>query len=151
PSEYGPIHTEWWEGGRLSKEKMKWQLEDLKAQGLAGTWLYPRFPYGAPLGTGPAYWTEQWWDYTRFSLEEQQRLGLFAWVSDWTGYGFFQDKVREESRTHQDLVGRRLVAYEAQAGRDGSVHLDIPATEEILDAAAYQKSVAGLEYGTRAD
>ncbi len=144
-SEYGPIDCWWWEAGRLSQERMRMQLEDMKEKGIAGTWYYPRFSKGEPLQSDPPYWTDGWWDFTRFSMEEHKRLGLAAWFSDWTGLGLFQDKVREEGREHPELVGRRLAIHERETTGPGPVRIEIPAEEEILHAAAYRKTDSGLD------
>jgi hypothetical protein len=149
PSSYGPIDCWWWEGGHLSKEKMRWELEQLKAKGVYGTWFYPRFPTGGPLASDPPYWSEKWWDFSRFSMEEHKRLGLESWFSDWTAHQFFQNMVRNESRSHPELVGKRLNSHRAQAASSGQLELSIPATEQILDAAAYQKSGSSLAYSSR--
>ena len=89
PLEYGDLMTYFWECGTLSKEQLTWQLEQLKDKGVSGTWFYPRFRSGDPLASDPPYWTDEWWDFTRFSLEEHQRLGMVAWLNDWTARQFF--------------------------------------------------------------
>ena len=43
PSEYRPVDCWWWEAGNLTEERLRWQLEEMHAKGVGGTWLYPRF------------------------------------------------------------------------------------------------------------
>src|SRR5687767_5986177 len=57
---YRPIDCWWWDGGYLNEEKLKWQLEDLHAKGVGGTWLYPRFGASQPLSAEPGFWTDGW-------------------------------------------------------------------------------------------
>ena len=96
PREYGPIDCWWWEAGPLDRERMRWQLEEMNEKGIAGTWYYPRFTSGEPLASDPPFWTEEWWDFVRFSMEEHRRLGMAAWLNDWTARQFFQDRLRAE-------------------------------------------------------
>jgi len=147
-SEYGPIDCWWWEAGHLDRERMRGQLEEMKAKGVAGTWFYPRFVYGQPLGSDPLYWTEGWWEITRFSAEEHQRLGMQMWFNDWTAHQFFQNKLREECETNPVLSGRRLVIHEAESKAPGVIEIDVPDDEEILHAAAYKRADDGVDFAS---
>jgi glycosyl hydrolase family 106( putative alpha-L-rhamnosidase)/glycosyl hydrolase family 2 len=149
--EYGPIDCWWWEGDRLSKDRMRWQLDEMARQGVAGTWFYPRFIRGEPLGSSPPYWSDEWWEFVRFSLEEHRRLGLRAWVSDWTAHEFFQNRLREERSSNPALMGHRLVFRKEEATGEGTIRVEIPVEESVLDTAAYRKVGNGLDYGSRVD
>src|SRR5689334_11753304 len=37
--EYRPIDCWWWDGAPLDRERLRWQLEDMHAKGVGGTWL----------------------------------------------------------------------------------------------------------------
>lgn len=141
--EYGPIDCWWWEAGQLDKERMRWQLEEMNAKGVAGTWFYPRFVGDEPLSSDPGYWTQKWWDFTRFSMEEHRRLGMVAWLNDWTARQFFQDRLRAEREENPSLAGRRLALHTQESKAPGLITVDIPADEEVLHAAAYRKTVDG--------
>ncbi len=145
--DYGEIDSWWWEAGHLTEEKMRWQLEELKEKGLAGTWLYPRFLYNEPLGSDPPYWTEGWWERVRFTMESEQQLGLRSWFSDWTGLEFVQDRLRKEA--NPELVGRRLVIHQKESQGRELVEIEIPPAENILSAAAYKKQKDGLDSSSR--
>ena len=41
--EYSDFVTWFWETGELDKERLTWQLEELKKKGVGGTWYYPRY------------------------------------------------------------------------------------------------------------
>ena len=147
-SDYGPIDCWWWEAGHLDRERMRGQLEEMKEKGISGTWFYPRFVYGQPLGSDPLYWTEEWWDLTRFSAEEHQRLGMQMWFNDWTAHQFFQNKLREECERNPALSGRRLVMHEAESRGPGAIEIDVPDGEEVLHAAAYRRTNDGLDFAS---
>ena len=151
PAEYGPIDCWWWEAARLDKEKMRWQLEELKDKGVAGTWYYPRYIGEEDLACRPRYWTEEWWDLTEFAVEEHERLGLAYWFSDWTAHEFIQDKLRSESGSRPEFVGRRLVFRQEEATGPGPLTLKIDSGEVVLDAAAFRTARGCLDYATRVD
>jgi len=151
PLEYGPIDCWWWEAAHLDKERMRWQLEEMKEKGVAGTWFYPRFVFDQPLRSDPPYWTEEWWDFNRFSVEEHQRLGMYSWFNDWTAHQFFQNKVREERQQNPSLTGRRLVIREEASKASGKIQIEIPSEEEVLEVAAYKQVNGGLDYASRKD
>ena len=152
PVEYGPIDGYWWEGGRLDKDRLRWQLEELKDKGIAGTWFYARFLGGEPLGSDPAYFSDEWWEFTRFVAEEHRRLGMLNWTSNWTLLGFEQAALRAQREENPSLWGRRLVAYEALAPPSApEVSLEIDEGDEILDVAAYQLNGETLLHHTRVD
>jgi len=150
-AEYGPVDCWWWEAARLSEERMRFQLEDMQRKGISGTWFYPRLVRGEPLQSTPPYWSDEWWDFTAFSLDEHARLGLRAWFSDWTGLEAFQNQVRAEREERPELTGRRLAIREQASAGAGPVTIEIPPEEEILDAAAYRSTDAGLDYASRRD
>lgn len=152
PSEdYGEIDCWWWEAGHLTEEKMRWELEELKDKGLAGTFLYPRFVNNEPLRSDPPYWTEEWWERVRFTMESEQQLGLRSWFSDWAGgyFPFVQNRLRKEA--NPELVGRRLVIHQKESQGRELVEIEVPPTENILSAAAYKKQKDGLDYFSRGD
>ncbi len=151
PSDYAPLDCWWWEAGRLDRKQMTWQLEELKAKGISGTWYYPRFSFGEPLCSDPPYWSEEWWEFTKFAMEEHRRLGLRAWFSDWTAHKFFQNMVREDREKYPSLTGQRLVIREAESNGEEPVHIELPSEEKVLQAAAYRKENGSLDTASRKD
>ncbi|MFH1738463.1 MAG: glycosyl hydrolase [bacterium] len=151
PAEYRPVDCWWWEAGRLSREQMRWQLEELKSKGVGGTWYYPRLVYGQPLSCIPHYWTDEWWEFTKFAMTEHRRLGMRAWFSDWTAHRFFQNKVLEETEDDPSLGGHRLQIHEAESTGKGIVQIEIPEGEKVLTAAAYRKVGDSLDSSSKKD
>ena len=150
-AEYGPMDCWWWEAAHFNHDKARWQLEELKKKGVAGTWYYPRWVYNEPLSADPPYWSEKWWELQDFSMEEHQKLGLVHWFSDWTSHQFHQNRVRQERAQVPEYEGRRLVIHQQISHLSESIQIDIPAEEEILDAAAYQIVGDHLDFASRQD
>ena len=151
PAEYGPIDEWWWEGGRLDKDKLRWQLEEFKDKGIAGSWFYCRYLYGEPLGSDPAYFTNQWWEFTRFAAAEHKRLDLIDWFSNWTWMQFEQDAIRAQVGANPELEGRRLAEYTARSTDPGPLRLEMKSEDEILDVAAYRADGDSIDYDSRID
>ena len=68
PADCGPVDCWWWEAGELDRDRMRWQLEEMKRKGISGTWYYPRLFGGHPLQGEPDYWSDEWWEMYRYSL-----------------------------------------------------------------------------------
>ena len=152
PAEYGPVDCWWWDAGKLDKEKITWQLEELKAKGVWATWYYPRFFFeDHPLSCQPHYFSKEWWEFNRFSIAEHERIGLKSWISDWTAHQYFQNKVRAERQSNPELIGRRLAMHAEQAHVKGRINMEIPAADEVIDIAAYEMFEDILDYNSRVD
>ncbi len=135
---YSDFVTWFWETGELDKERLTWQLEELKKKGVGGTWYYPRYLDGERYGTQPAYFSEEWWEFFRHSVAEHERLGLEAWFSGWEGREYWQDLLRSERAARPELEGRRLVIHEARSHSSRAMQLDVPTGETVLAAEAYR-------------
>ncbi|MEX0642865.1 MAG: glycosyl hydrolase [Pirellulales bacterium] len=157
PNEYRPVDCWWWEAGTLTEERLRWQLEQMHAQGVGGTWLYPRFGASQPLSSEPGFWTDGWWEFVRFVLDEHQRLGMVQFANDWLGRldkAYFQSQLRNEAKQDSKLAGRRLVAHFARSTAAETLTLQVPDGEEILTAAAYhlrEQREDAVEDETRVD
>ena len=138
PAEYGDFATWFWETGSLTRERITWQLERMKAAGVSGTWYYPRYVGTEPLATDPPYWSDEWREIFNHSVAEHRRLGMKAGFSDWTGRGYWQDRLRAESRARPELAGQRLVCHEATAAGGGPVvEVIVPEAESVISASAF--------------
>ncbi len=151
PREYADFVCWSWETGKLDKERITSQLEELADKGVGGTWFYPRMCRGEPYGTQPAYFTEEWWDFVRHSLAEHKRLGLSAGFSGWEGLNLWQEKMLQEREERPELQGRRLVLHEATSNGSDPVVIQVPPEEQILSASAYRLVDGRLDGTSRQD
>lgn len=149
PAEYGCVDGWWWDAGRIVKERLTWQLEQLKDKGISGTWFYARYVHGEPLGSDPAYFSDAWWELTKFAADEQERLGLLNWFSIWTVLQVEQDAVRAQREAHPELWGRKLAIARAQLTEPGRLALELDPHAELLDAAAYRLDGEAIDYASR--
>jgi hypothetical protein len=141
PNEYRPIDCWWWEQGELTRERIRWQLEEMHAKGVGGTWLYPRFGASQPQSCEPGFWTDGWWEFVRFSLDEHERLGMVQLANDWLGRfdkAYFQSRLRDSRKEHPELTGQRLAMHRVKSSGTETLRLRIPDGEQILSASAFR-------------
>lgn len=139
-NEYRPVDCWWWEQGYLTRERLRWQLEEMHAKGVGGTWLYPRFGASQPQSSEPGFWTDGWWEFVRYALDEHERLGMVEFSNDWLGRldkAYFQSRLRDQRKEHPELTGQRLAVYRVRSSGAESLRLRIPENERVLSAAAY--------------
>ena len=151
PAEYGLYPCWWWEGERVNKEKLTWQLEEMKKVGTFATFFYLRCSEDEPFALVPAYGSDEYLDLFRHSLEEHRRLGMQAYFSEWTGQRSVADQILSDPVAHMALAGQRLVLHERETTSAGVVRLKIPADEDVLSAAAYRVRGGSLAQGSRQD
>lgn len=151
PLEYGLYPGWWWEGEVVCKEKITWQLEEMKKIGTAGTFFYMRYTADEPFAVNPAYRSDEFFELFRFSLEEHQRLGMEAYFSEWTGQRSIESEICEGGTASAELAGRRLVLHEAASKAAGAIEVEVPAGEEVLSAGAYKVVGNGLDGGSRVE
>ncbi len=75
PSEYRTAPFMVW-NGIVTKEKIDYQLKDLKAQGIGGVFIHPRWGLITP------YLTNEWFDLVRYTVERGKEFGLKVWLYD---------------------------------------------------------------------
>jgi len=151
PPEYGFYPGWWWEGERVTREKLTWQLEEMKKVGTFATFFYVRYMGDEPFAIAPAYGSDEFLDLFRHSLEEHRRLGMQAYFSEWTGQRSVEDEIARDPATYAALAGSRLVLHEREAKGAGRLEVEIPPDEQVLSAAAYKKASGALDAASRQD
>ena len=122
------------------------------------TWYYPRLFGGHPLPGEPEYWSDEWWEMYRFSLQEHERLGMVAWTTDWSGVSgptrpaeVFPNKLRAQRSQEPWLWGRRLAMHRREAAAPGPLAIQLGERENLLWAAAFRNDSHGLDERSRHD
>ena len=151
PTKYGLYPNWWWEGDVMTREKVTWQVEQMKRVGSYGTFFYTRYIHDEPFALVPAYGTEEFYSLFRHALEEHRRLGMQMYFSEWTGAHPVADSIGRDPEVWAALSGRRLVLHEEESKGAGSLQIGIPQGEEVLSAAAYRVTPDGLDEGSRRD
>jgi glycosyl hydrolase family 106( putative alpha-L-rhamnosidase)/glycosyl hydrolase family 2/alpha-L-rhamnosidase-like protein len=95
---YGEVPLWWWEGAKMSKERVTWQLETLADKGVKAVCPIQR----SPGRCNPQSFDPDWWDMFRYANEECQRLGIKLWAYDQIGYGHYGWLEKASARTRDE-------------------------------------------------
>lgn len=128
---WGEVPLWWWEGDRLSKERVIWQLDTLAAKGVKAVCPIQR----SPARCYPASFTPEWWDMFQFVHRECQRRGMRLWLYDQIGYGHYGWLEKAAAKT-QDPATARIDFQTVDIGPHEVAELSIPAGK-LLGARAY--------------
>lgn len=131
PNEYRAIHWAIW-GGPQSKERVLADLDRIVANG-AGVYMINN-----SRGLQPGYFTPEYLDLVKFTVEECKKRGLKVWIEDEAGYpdGFAGGII---SRDYPELGMQALVAdarYTVAAGQT----LKIPLPPDTLGILSYNRT-----------
>ncbi len=159
PPGYGSVGFYWWLGDPLTRERIAWQLEQLRGMPIMGLqvnyahgvwgkrWHGPTYPSEPPL------FSTAWWDLFRWFMDEAKKQGMAISLSDYClcvpGQGWWNDEVLRENPTlrgrvlrltTRDLCGPREVVWDLW---------DLPARPVSL--MAYQTSNGTIRPETGVD
>lgn len=152
PLEYGLYPCWWWDGGQLvTREKLTWQLEQMREVGTFATFFYLRYAGEHPYAPNPAYGSDKFMQLFIHSLKEHKRLGMHAYFSEWTGQYSVETQIARDPQSYAALVGGRLVLHEKTSATTESLKIIIPSGEEVLSATAYRTTPEGLDATSRHD
>lgn len=112
---YGPVPLWWWSGEPVTEERLRWQLQKLRAAGLRNVCIINLAPAGPTHGAGadePAFYEERWWSLFERAADEAERLGLFLWYYDQIGFSGANFPARLVAET-PDFAGYQLRRFPA--------------------------------------
>ena len=154
PKGYGEVSFYWWQGDTLTRERMTWQLDQLKNKGVTSLQInYSHLDeggisYGLSRPSKPAIFTPEWWDLLRWFASESHKRGMTISLSDYTlgiGQGFAMDEAIEEN---PDLIGSMLKNLSKNLSGKGS--FEIP--QKLLTLTAIKMNPdSSLAVETRRD
>ncbi len=129
---WGEVPLWWWEGDRMDRDRVRWELETLAAQGVKSVCPIQR----SPARCDPASFTPAWWEMFTFVHQECQRLGMSLWAYDQIGYGHYGWLEKAAAKTEDPLTGRVLFLT-ADATPSKPARLELP-KGKLLGARAYR-------------
>lgn len=113
---YGEVAFFWWQGDDVTKEKLKWILNQLKDSHICGLQINychgnrGGYLYGLTMESNPRPLSDEWWLLVKWFVEECRKYGISVSLSDYTlgapGQQFFMDWVLEK---HPCMIGQKLV------------------------------------------
>lgn len=145
PKGYGNVPFYWWNGEKLDKDRIAWQLEKLSENNVSGVQI--NFMHHCPMqnpakrggGHGmtvecdPLAFSDEWWDIVNATFRKAKSLGMGVGISDytigWIGNGYFIDKVVLDAKLCAEELSCEKT--EIKAGEK----FDLNAPEGFLSAA----------------
>lgn len=143
PAGYGEVSFYWWLGDTLTKERITWQLDQLKDKSITGLQVnYAHsdeggYMWGATYPSQPGLFTKEWWNLFSWFLQEAKKRNMSVSLSDYTlgiaGQGWFVDEMLREN---PDLYGSKLMVrkYNIRPGLDKIVEMP----DNLLNAMIYR-------------
>jgi hypothetical protein len=116
PKGFGNVAFYWWLGDKLTKEKLTWQMDQLKDHSTSSLQINYAHDdrggksWGFSLPSEPALFSEAWWDLTGWFMKEAQKRGMSVSLSDYTlgfGQGWYVDDILAK---YPDVTGYSLAA-----------------------------------------
>ncbi|WP_168120559.1 glycosyl hydrolase [Paenibacillus sp. HB172176] len=115
PAGYGEVAFYWWVGEPLTKERLTWQLEQLKDHHISGLQInYGHSDeggdaWGLTYPSDPPLFSEAWWELFAWFAEKAGTYGIAVSLSDYTlcgpGQGWYTDEIRARK---PDITGTNL-------------------------------------------
>ncbi len=135
PEKFGPVPIWWWSGAKVTRERLRWQMEQLLSQGVAQAVimnLAPAGPLYGALADDPAFMTEPWWELFLGACEDADELGFKFWPYDQIGFSGanFQGRV---VTARPEWAGRTLGRAELEV-HGKSATLTVPQNARALSA-----------------
>ncbi len=142
PAGYGDVAFYWWIGDTLTKERILWQLEELKNKKITGLQINychtdaGGATYGLTYPSQPALFSEKWWELFQWFLQEAKKRGMAVSLSDYTlgaaGQGWYVDEMLAE---YPGLIGSKLESKFWDLA--GGEQLTASAPANLLSLSAY--------------
>ncbi len=154
PEGYGEVAFYWWLGDKLTKERIQWQIEQLKNKGVMGLQVnYAHsdkggFTFGYTYHSDPPLFSEEWWELYNWFLKEAKKNNIAVSLSDYSlcspGQGWYTDEVIVENH---DLHGATLncMMYDLESGSEACIEMP----QNTIMVAAYRLQDSFVEPETK--
>jgi hypothetical protein len=89
PAASGPLPIWWWSGDRLTRERLRWQMERMVEGGVRQAvvmCLAPTGPLFGCLADEPPFQSPAWWELLAAACADAQDLGFTLWLYDQIGF-----------------------------------------------------------------
>ena len=89
PRDYSPTPLWWWSGEKVTRERVRWQLQQFAAGGIYGVVIINLAPAGPLVGArtdDPVWFSDEWWERFEDACEAASELGMKIWFYDQIGF-----------------------------------------------------------------
>lgn len=144
PKAFSPVPIWWWSGDRLTRERLRWQMERLVAGGVYNAVVLNLAPTGPLYGSDPdrpAFLSDAWWDLFEGACKDAEDLEMRLWFYDQIGFSGANLQA-ELVRRDGTFSGESLETLTAEG--EGTLELACPS--EGLPLAAFYKPLEEGEH-----
>ncbi|GGE02527.1 glycosyl hydrolase [Paenibacillus nasutitermitis] len=121
PEGYGEVAFYWWVGEPLTKERLAWQLEQLKDRHISALQInYAHSDqggeaYGLTISSEPPLFSDEWWELFVWFAEKAGSYGIAVSLSDYTlcapGQGWYTDEILAKKPDISGLILKHMVYH----------------------------------------
>ncbi|GLX68441.1 glycosyl hydrolase [Paenibacillus glycanilyticus] len=151
PQGYGEVAFYWWVGDSLTKERLEWQLEQLKDHHVTALQInYAHTDqggdsFGLSIVSDPPLFSEEWWELFAWFAEKAGTYGIAVSLSDYTlcspGQGWYADEILAKKPS---LAGS-ILKYEVWDAEAGHAEQVLPS--QTLSVSAFRTDTEGKDHG----
>lgn len=149
PAAFRPVPFYWWAGEPLTRERIAWQLERIKAQGIRQVIVsYTHGPDGVTDPGTPPLFSADWWELFRWFLAQCRDHGMTAGFQDYTLLGPMFQQI---GATTPDMRGGQMSCVSCAVTGPAVVRLQAEAAALPVGAWAYPLSQGLVQPGDALD
>ena len=146
PPGYGEVPFWWWTGDPLDKERLRWQIEQLHAKGIAGmqvNYAHEDTPGWLTYAAEPEIFSEAWWDVWKSVADECGKrgmgIGLSGYTLDWpNGKSLISRTIYEP-----EIQGREIaIGHKQRVAAGQTLACELPA--DTVAVRAYSVGASGI-------
>lgn len=136
PAEFGPVPFWWWVGEKLDRDRIAWQLDQLKAKGVRNAIVsYNHHADGANNPGDPPIFSAEWWELFRWVVAACRERGMQISFQDYTIINPLLQQIGRETPEMNGAGTLREAHVSSTRGRERKV--DVPAGAPIISARAF--------------
>ncbi|WP_428938671.1 hypothetical protein [Fontivita pretiosa] len=131
---YSPAPIWWWSGEKLSVDRMRWQMDQLRAMGIRNVVVLNLAPNGPLFGSvadDPPFLSEPWWTIFAKVCDHARHIGMFVWFYDQIGFSGANYQA-ELVAAHPEFSGQQLGIATAEG--TGALRVECPGAATPLAA-----------------
>jgi hypothetical protein len=160
PRGFGIVPFFWWLGDPLTRERLGWELKQMKGMGASGFQInYAHSDqggrsYGLTYPSQPPLFSPEWWQLVGWFMQQAKRQGAGISLNDYTlglGKGWCVDELLRE---HPEMCGQELRLVTGEAPADALVITNVGGRGVAVRAEKVPLSLdpmhprSGLEYAS---
>ena len=149
PLKYGPTPFWWWVGDRLYKDRIAWQLDQLRSKGIWNTIVsYSHQNDGHTSVGDPPIYSDAWWELFEWTVKQCKSRGMQISIQDYT---IINPILQDIGRTTPDMQGGQLRQCSLRVTRGQQCVLKADRDCAVISCTALRTDVQSIPDGNILD